>query len=64
MIQKHSDPTGVLISFYAVNLSLSDGRHPHDIVLIKQCGVNPVIVHGGGPMIDKILSDLKVESQF
>ena len=22
-----------------------------DIVLIKQCGVNPVIVHGGGPMI-------------
>ncbi len=35
-----------------------------DIVLIKQCGVNPVIVHGGGPMINKVLSDLKIESAF
>ena len=35
-----------------------------DIVLIKQCGVNPVIVHGGGPMINKVLSDLKIESEF
>ena len=35
-----------------------------DIVLIKQCGVNPVIVHGGGPIINEVLSDLKIESQF
>jgi len=26
-----------------------------DIVLLKQVGVNPVIVHGGGPQIGKLL---------
>ena len=35
-----------------------------DIVLIKHCGVNPIIVHGGGPMINSLLSDLKIESKF
>ena len=35
-----------------------------DIVLIKHCGVNPIIVHGGGPMINSLLSDLKIDSKF
>ncbi len=35
-----------------------------DIVLIKHCGVHPIIVHGGGPMINSFLSDLKIESKF
>ncbi len=35
-----------------------------DIVLMKQVGVNPVIVHGGGPMINGMLDQLGIESQF
>lgn len=35
-----------------------------DVVLMRQVGVNPVIVHGGGPMINDMLSRLGVESRF
>lgn len=35
-----------------------------DIVLLKQVGINPVVVHGGGPQIGKMLSRLAVESEF
>jgi len=35
-----------------------------DIVLLKQCGVNPVIVHGGGPQIAAMLKKLQIESNF
>ncbi|MGR3493427.1 MAG: acetylglutamate kinase [Shimia sp.] len=35
-----------------------------DIVLMQQVGVNPVIVHGGGPMINQMLGKLGVESTF
>jgi len=35
-----------------------------DIVLIQQVGVNPVIVHGGGPMINKMLERLNIKSKF
>ncbi len=35
-----------------------------DIVLLKQVGVNPVIVHGGGPQIGKLLDQIGKESRF
>lgn len=35
-----------------------------DIVLLKQVGVNPVIVHGGGPQIGKLLEKIGKESRF
>jgi len=35
-----------------------------DIVLLKQVGVNPVIVHGGGPQIGKLLEQIGKESHF
>ena len=35
-----------------------------DIVLLKQVGVNPVIVHGGGPQIGKLLEQIGKKSQF
>ena len=35
-----------------------------DIVLLKQVGVNPVIVHGGGPQIGKLLERIGKESRF
>ncbi|UWQ37684.1 acetylglutamate kinase [Leisingera aquaemixtae] len=35
-----------------------------DIVLMRQVGVNPVIVHGGGPMINAMLEKLQIKSEF
>ena len=35
-----------------------------DIVLMKQCNVNPIIIHGGGPMINATLSKLDITSSF
>jgi acetylglutamate kinase len=35
-----------------------------DIVLIKQAGVNPVVVHGGGPQIGLLLDRLNIRSEF
>lgn len=35
-----------------------------DIVLLKTIGINPVVVHGGGPQIGAMLERLKIQSQF
>ena len=35
-----------------------------DIVLLKQAGVNPVVVHGGGPQIGRLLERLNIKSEF
>ena len=35
-----------------------------DIVLMRQVGVNPVVVHGGGPMINEMLTKLGIKSEF
>ena len=35
-----------------------------DIVLLKAVGINPVVVHGGGPQIGEMLAKLGVESTF
>ena len=35
-----------------------------DIVLMRQVGVNPVVVHGGGPMINAMLERLNITSEF
>ena len=35
-----------------------------DIALLKQVGVNPVIVHGGGPQINAMLKRLAIQSSF
>jgi acetylglutamate kinase len=35
-----------------------------DIVLLEQAGVNPVVVHGGGPQISEMLKRLGIKSEF
>jgi acetylglutamate kinase len=35
-----------------------------DIVLMKLVGMNPVVVHGGGPQIGELLKALNIESKF
>jgi acetylglutamate kinase len=35
-----------------------------DVVLLKQVGINPIVVHGGGPQIGNMLERLKIKSSF
>jgi acetylglutamate kinase len=43
------------------NLAVDFGK---DIALLKQVGINPVIVHGGGPQINAMLERLEIKSTF
>jgi acetylglutamate kinase len=43
--------------------SLKNG-FARDVVLMKLIGINPVIVHGGGPQIGSLLEKLGIESKF
>ncbi|MBV9552604.1 MAG: acetylglutamate kinase [Alphaproteobacteria bacterium] len=35
-----------------------------DIVLLRQLGMNPIVVHGGGPQINRLLDRLGIKSRF
>jgi acetylglutamate kinase len=35
-----------------------------DVVLLKYVGINPIIVHGGGPMIGRLLKELQIPTKF
>jgi acetylglutamate kinase len=39
-------------------------RFARDIVLLKQVGINPIVVHGGGPQIGQMLDRLGIKSSF
>jgi len=39
-------------------------KFANDVVLLKQVGINPVVVHGGGPQIAKMLERLSIKSSF
>lgn len=39
-------------------------RFARDIVMLKVCGLNPVVVHGGGPQINRMLDKLDVKPEF
>jgi len=39
-------------------------RFASDIVLLKQVGINPIVVHGGGPQIGQMLKRLRIKSDF
>jgi acetylglutamate kinase len=37
---------------------------PRDIAILKQVGINPIVVHGGGPQIGRMLQRLGIKSNF
>jgi acetylglutamate kinase len=49
---------------HAMTDALLKERFAQDVVLLKYVGLNPVIVHGGGPQIDKMLDRLGIEAKF
>lgn len=39
-------------------------KFARDVVLMKQVGINPVVVHGGGPQIKAMMERLRIKSEF
>ncbi len=65
LLQRYDGAT-VVVKFggHAMGDDADMDSFARDIVLMQQVGVNPVIVHGGGPMINEMLSKLGVVSEF
>jgi acetylglutamate kinase len=64
-LQRYDGAT-VVIKFggHAMGNDEAMETYARDIVLMQQVGVNPVIVHGGGPMINEMLDRLNIKSEF
>src|ERR1044071_5513995 len=56
----------VLVKYGGHAMGNGDNGDPfaRDIVLLKQVGVNPIVVHGGGPQIGEMLKRLGIKSSF
>ena len=64
-LQRYTGAT-IVIKFggHAMGDEAQMASFARDIVLMNQVGVHPVIVHGGGPMINALLEKLEIESEF
>ena len=64
-LQRYADAV-VVVKFggNAMGDEAAMAEFARDIVLMRQVGVNPVVVHGGGPMINDMLSKLGIKSEF
>ncbi len=64
-MQRYSERT-VVIKYggHAMGDKSLSENFARDVVLLKQAGVRPVIVHGGGPQIGDMLARLNIKSEF
>lgn len=64
-IQRFTDKT-IVVKFggNAMTDEALQNSFARDIVLMKAVGMNPVVVHGGGPQIGELLKKLGIESSF
>ncbi len=64
-MQRYSGQT-VIVKFggHAMGEPALSAAFAQDIVLLKQSGVNPIVVHGGGPQIAGMLKRLQLKSEF
>ena len=60
-MRQHSDAT-IVVKYGGNAMDKADLSRlfARDVVLLRQVGVNPVVVHGGGPQIDKMLARLNI----
>ncbi|MBK0327589.1 acetylglutamate kinase [Rhodobacteraceae bacterium F11138] len=64
-LQRYTDAIVVIkLGGHAMGSDEAMDTFARDIVLMQQVGVNPVIVHGGGPMINAMLDKLDIQSDF
>ncbi|MGJ8545783.1 MAG: acetylglutamate kinase [Sulfitobacter sp.] len=64
-MQRYNDATVVIkLGGHAMGSDEAMAVFARDVTLMRQVGVNPVIVHGGGPMINDMLGRLNIKSEF
>ncbi|HET9068270.1 MAG TPA: acetylglutamate kinase [Amaricoccus sp.] len=64
-LQRYDGATIVIkLGGHAMGSDAAMEEFARDVVLMKQCNVNPVVVHGGGPMINEMLKRLDIRSDF
>jgi len=64
-LQRYADATVVIkLGGHAMGSDDAMEEFARDVALMRQVGVNPVIVHGGGPMINDMLKRLDIKSEF
>jgi acetylglutamate kinase len=64
-LQRYDGATIVIkLGGHAMGSDAATADFARDVVLMKQCNVNPVIVHGGGPQINEMLQRLDIPSEF
>ena len=56
--------SGLASDGHAKDGGRADDPFARDIVLLKQVGINPIVVHGGGPQIGQMLQRLGIKSRF
>ena len=64
-LQRYSNAIVVIkLGGHAMTSDEAMDSFARDVVLMRQVGINPVIVHGGGPMINALLDKLNIKSDF
>ena len=64
-MQRYKDATVVIkLGGHAMGSDEGIASFARDVVLMRQVGVNPIVVHGGGPMITTMLDRLDIQSDF
>ncbi|MFK7876049.1 MAG: acetylglutamate kinase [Paracoccaceae bacterium] len=64
-LQRYAGATVVIkLGGHAMSTDAAMESFARDVVLMRQVGVNPVVVHGGGPMINAMLDRLGIVSEF
>ena len=64
-LQRYNDAIVVIkLGGHAMGSDEAMESFARDVVLMRQVGVNPVVVHGGGPMINAMLKRLDIASEF
>ncbi|AAV93843.1 acetylglutamate kinase [Ruegeria pomeroyi] len=64
-LQRYDDAIVVIkLGGHAMGSDEAMESFARDVVLLRQVGVNPVVVHGGGPMINAMLKKLDIQSEF
>ena len=64
-LQRYDDAIVVIkLGGHAMGSDEAMDEFARDVVLLRLCGVNPVVVHGGGPQINALLKQLDIKSEF
>src|ERR1700692_4963361 len=64
-LRRYSGKT-ILVKYggHAMGGAGGGGTFARDIAFLKQVGINPIVVHGGGPQIGQMLQRLGIKSSF